>query len=89
MKKTNPDFACLYFHASWNPSMKKINAEHEKICFKNPTFKHIWIDTDKHPRIKYYYDVKMEPCFSILINGGELERITGDDFPQLEKVFKR
>ena len=89
MQRHNPDFACLYFHATWNPFMKKINADFEKICIKHPEVMHICVDTDKHPTLKFHYDAKVEPTFLLLINGGEIARIVGDDFEQLEKLYTK
>ena len=89
MKSKNPDLACVYFHASWNPFMKRINKAFEKICIDNPQVMHIWIDTDKYPTLKYYYDAKVEPTFIILVNGGELTRIVGDDFEKLLELYER
>ena len=69
--------------------MKKINAAYEEVCAKYSSFKHIWVDTDKHPTIKFYYDVKVEPTFVILLNGGELTRVVGDDFEELVKLYEK
>ena len=89
MRKTNPDFACVYFHASWNPFMKKINEQFEKICIEHPEMHNIWVDCDKYPEIKFYYDAKVEPTFLLLINGGEISRVVGDDFEKLLSLYKK
>jgi len=89
MEKHNPDLACVYFHANWNPFMKKINAKFEKVCIKHPEIMQIWVDCNKTPLIKYYYDAKVEPTFVLLINGGELCRIVGDDWERLEEMYKK
>ncbi len=89
MRRTNPEYACVYFHASWNPYMKHINAQHEKICAKYSSFYHVWVDTDKLPTIKFHYDVQTEPSFVMLIHGCEIGRIVGDDFQQLETLYER
>ncbi len=89
MEKYNPDLACVYFHAAWNPYMKRINTQFEKVCIAHPEIMHIWVDTDKYPTIKHYYDAKVEPTFLLLINGGEIARVIGEDFDRLEQFYKK
>eukprot|EP00826_Nyctotherus_ovalis_P016737 TRINITY_DN14860_c0_g2_i2.p1 TRINITY_DN14860_c0_g2~~TRINITY_DN14860_c0_g2_i2.p1 ORF type:complete len:186 (-),score=41.74 TRINITY_DN14860_c0_g2_i2:40-597(-) len=89
MERTNPDIACVYFHASWNPFMKRINRTFERICVDNPQVHHIWIDCDKYPTLKFYYDTKVEPTFIILVNGAEIARVVGDDFERVLELYER
>ena len=69
--------------------MKKINEKVEKICIEHPEMHNIWVDCDKHPEIKFYYDAKVEPTFLLLINGGEITRVVGDDFEKLLCLYKK
>ena len=49
---------------------------------------HFQVDTDEHPRIKYYYYAKHEPHFLILLNGAELGRVTGYNMEHLHQKLE-
>ena len=38
--------------------------------------------------MKKYYDVRVEPHFLVLVNGGELTRVTGFNFAKLHEVLE-
>ena len=46
---------------------------------------HYKIDSDKHPRIKYYYDARIEPFFQLLLQGTNIKRITGYNFDYIRQ----
>jgi hypothetical protein len=49
---------------------------------------HYKVDTDKIPRLKFYYDVRCEPFFQLLLNGANINRITGYNFEHLSKQME-
>ena len=62
MDDRKPIFTCLYFHAAWNPLCKKVDQDYENFTAKNGlTWTHIKVDCDKSPKIKFYFDARVEP----------------------------
>ena len=49
----------------------KIEKDYEELVKQNAGYHHIRIDTDKAPKLKFYFDARVEPQFLFLINGGE------------------
>ena len=90
MDREKPTITCVYFHASWNPICKEIEKDYLNAVKAFPNVTHLMVDCDKAPRIKKYFDARVEPQFLILLNGGELSRIVGFNFDkvyaQLEKA---
>ena len=67
----------------------KIEADYERTCRDYPQFNHIRIDCDKHPKIKLYFDARVEPQFIVLVNGGEIYRQVGFHFEKLTTMFDK
>ena len=89
MDATRPVYSCLYFTAAWNPACKKIEADYERLCSEYPQFNHIRVDCDAQPKIKLYFDARVEPQFLVLVNGGEIHRQIGYDFEKLKDNFDK
>ena len=83
LDREQPTLTCVYFHASWNPICKKIEKDYDNACAAYSNFTHFKIDCDKTPRLKKYFDARVEPQFLILIKGGELARMVGFNFDKL------
>lgn len=92
LDKARPVYTLLYFTAKWNPQCAKIEQDYENLCASHASFHHIRVDCDKHPKVKRFFDARVEPQFLVLVNGGEMTRITGFNFEKigatLEKVQK-
>ena len=56
-----PEFTCIYFHASWNPICSEIHADYDKFTSNNSSFTHIKVDCDAQPKVKFYFDARVEP----------------------------
>jgi hypothetical protein len=56
MKKYNPEFSLLYFHAKWNPFIPKYEKDYHKICNQLTEYIHFKIDSDLVPRAKLTYN---------------------------------
>ena len=78
-----PTFTLLYFTAAWNPMYAKIENDYDALVKEHSGYHHIRVDTDKAPKLKFYFDARVEPQFLFLINGGEAHRMVGYNF---EKV---
>ena len=78
-----PTFTLLYFTAGWNPVCAKIEKDYEALVKANAGYHHIRIDTDKAPKLKFYFDARVEPQFLFLINGGEAHRMVGYNFEKI------
>ena len=85
-----PTYTCLYFHASWNPMCAEIETDYDNFTSNNAGFTHIKVDCDKTPKLKFYFDARVEPQFLLLLNGSEVKRQIGFNFnlvdSQLEEV---
>ena len=88
MDDKKPVFSCLYFYAKWNPACHKIEDSYERLCREYPQFNHIRVDCDVQPKIKLYFDARVEPQFIVLVNGGEAHRQIGYNFEKLATHFE-
>ena len=79
-----PQFACVYFHAAWNPICEQINVDYDNFTSNNHSFTHIKVDCDKTPKVKLYFDARVEPQFLMLLNGAEIKRQIGFNFNLVE-----
>ena len=61
LDKHRPLFTCLYFHAEWNPICQQINEDYDRFTANNSTFTHIKVDSDATPKVKFFFDARVEP----------------------------
>ena len=61
LDEKRPQFACIYFHAKWNPICEQIESDYDKFTSNNASFTHIKVDCDKNPKVKFYFDARVEP----------------------------
>ena len=61
MDMHKPTFTCVYFHAAWNPICEKIDYDYEKFCSANAAFTHVKVDCDATPKLKLFFDARVEP----------------------------
>ena len=47
--------------ANWNPVIPQVEKDYEKTCTAYKQFLHIRVDCDKTPKVKYYFDARVEP----------------------------
>ena len=79
-----PTFTCVYFHAAWNPICEKIDYDYDKFCDNNSSFVHVKVDCDATPKLKLFFDARIEPQFLFLLNGQEIKRQIGFNFNLVE-----
>ena len=79
-----PTFTCLYFHAAWNPVCEKIEPDYETFCSNNASWHHIKVNCDDTPKVKIFFDARVEPQFLMLLNGSEIRRTIGFNFGLLD-----
>ena len=84
-----PTYTLLYFTASWNPICKQIERDYENLTAEYAQFHHIRVDCDVSPKVKRYFDARVEPQFLVLINGGEITRVTGYNFDKLVMTLEK
>ena len=58
----------------------KVEKDYENFVSENSGMHHIKVDCDAHPKVKRYFDTRVEPSFLILVNGGEVQRMIGYNF---------
>ena len=69
-----PVFTCIYFHAKWNPMCANLHADYDNFVGRTGHFTHLKVDCDETPKVKFYFDARVEPQFLILLNGTEFKR---------------
>ena len=74
----------MYFHADWNPNCKDIEKDYDLFTSNNSNFTHIKVDCDLTPKVKFYFDARVEPQFILLLNGAEIKRQIGFNFNLME-----
>ena len=84
LDRERPTFTMLYFSAAWNPMCAKIERDYENLTAERSEWTHIKVDCDEQPFVKKYFDARVEPQFLLLINGGEIARITGYNFEKID-----
>ena len=89
LDKKRPVHTLLYFTASWNPVCAKIERDYEALTTQYPEFHHIRVDTDATPKLKFYFDARVEPQFLWLINGGEVHRQIGYNFGSIGQMCEK
>jgi hypothetical protein len=83
-----PTYTLIYFAAAWNPIVKKIEGDYERITAKYQQYHHIKVDCDLTPPVKFYFDARVEPQFLILLNGAKLRRVIGYNFERLGEFLE-
>ena len=48
-----------------------------------PQFHHVRVDCDAQPKVKLFFDARIEPQFLVLVNGSEIQRIVGYNFEKI------
>ena len=61
LDKVRPTFTLLYFSASWNPMCRKIEQDYENLTKDYAQYHHIKVDCDEFPKIKRFFDARVEP----------------------------
>ena len=89
LDSTRPTYTLLYFTASWNPMCAKIEKDYENLTSQYPQFHHIRVDCDATPKLKFYFDARVEPQFLILVNGGEISRTIGYNFQKIGATLEK
>ena len=83
-----PTFTCLYFHAAWNPICAAIDKDYDAFTANNSNFHHVKVDCDATPKVKFFFDARVEPQFIMLLNGAEIKRQIGFNFDLVEEHCK-
>lgn len=83
MDKHRPTYTCIYFTAKWNPTIPHIEKDYDNLTKTFNHFTHVKVDCDQVPQLKRFFDCRVEPAFTILINGAEINKIVGFNFDKL------
>ena len=79
----------IYFTAKWNPACAQIERDYENLTAQYPAYHHIRVDCDAFPKVKRYFDARLEPSFLVLLNGGEVERFDHYNFDKIGMNLER
>lgn len=89
LNTTKPKLLCIYFTNNWNPIAIKSNKDYEKFTSQPTSFQNLRVDTDKHPRLKWFFDSKCEPGFQFFYFGNKISGFGGSNFERATKEQKR
>lgn len=89
MAKTNPKLLCVYFTNDWNPIAKKGEEGYNDFVKNNGNIIHLKINSDKYPKLRWYFDAKMEPYMSLHYHGLQVVKMGGCNFEKFTKQIKR
>ena len=62
----------------------QIEKDYDNFTANNHSFTHIKVDCDATPKVKFFFDARIDPQFIMLINGAEVRRQVGYNFNLME-----
>lgn len=86
---TKPQLLCIYFTNAWNPVCKRSQPNYSKFACKNTAFKHLLVDTDKFPKLRWYFDAKFEPYLKAYYFGAEILKFGGANFDKFSNELNK
>lgn len=89
LNKNKPKLLCIYFTNNWNPIAIKSNKNYENFTSQPTSFQNFRVDTDKHPRLKWFFDSKCEPGFQFFYYGNKISGFGGSNFERALQEQKR
>jgi hypothetical protein len=89
LNRTKPKFLCIFFTNDWNPVAKSANLNYEKFTSHPTPFKNLRVNTDTHPRLKWFFDNRCEPGCQLFYYGTKVTQIGGSNFEKVKKEMKR
>lgn len=89
MPKLNPEFLCIYFTNSWNPVSLRGEKSYSDFVIKTPEYAHLKINVDKYPKLKWFFDSKMEPGVHLYYFGVNLKNIGGINWDRTKLHMQR
>ncbi len=84
-----PKFLCIFFTNNWNPIAKEANKHYEAFTAQPTPFINLRVDTDKHPRVKWFFDNRCEPGFQFFYFGTKVSQFGGSNFDRAKKEMVR
>ena len=73
--------------------IKKVEKDYENFCAEWSQLEHFRIDCDKHPDIRFYYNMRVQPSITVQLNGMIVKTIIGYNFQfvgnYLEEMLKQ
>lgn len=89
LKLKKPKYLCIYFTNNWNPVAIKNNNLYNKFSTSQSSFTNLKIDTDKYPRLKWFFDNKCDPGFHFYYWGAKISSFGGANFNRALKEMNR
>lgn len=89
LNNTKPQFLCIFFTNTWNPICKQYNPDYTKFTTRTASFAHLMVDTDKFPKLKWFFDCKHDPAFKFYYYGANVENLGGCNFDRAVSSAQR
>lgn len=89
LNRVKPKYLCIYFTNNWNPVAKRANEDYNKFTTKTELFVNFRVDTDKNPKLKWFFDNKVDPGVHLYYYGHLLSSFGGINFDRVLKEIKR
>lgn len=84
-----PKFMCVFFTNNWNPIAIEANKNYQNFTAQPTPFTNLLVDTDKYPKLKWFFDSKCEPGFHFYLYGSLVFKFGGSNFERANKEMKR
>jgi hypothetical protein len=68
LNHTNPEWLLDYFTNEWNPICKKGEEGYNKFVSSCPKVIHLKVDSDKFPKLRWFFDAKVYNKYIINLN---------------------
>lgn len=79
----------IYFTNDWNPICKLGQEGYKDFVRRTQKSTHLIINSDKYPKLKWFFDCRVEPCLKIYYYGAEIKSIGGCNFDRHERAVNR
>lgn len=89
LNKEKPKYLCIFFTNDWNPICKEANKNYVNFARKTGGFRNLRIDTEKFPRLKWYFDCKNAPGFHFYYYGAQISKLGGSNYDRALEETKR
>jgi hypothetical protein len=89
LKLSKHKYLSVYFTNNWNPVAKRASNEYPKFTKKTSQFINLRIDTDKYPRLKWFFDGRCDPGLQFYLYGTRISQLGGTNFEKALLEMKR
>lgn len=79
----------IYFTNEWNPVCKEAESSYDNFVKKCNKVTHLKVNTDKFPKLRWFFDAKFEPVGHLYHSGSLLKKLGGCNFEKFDREISR